>query len=369
MIRFLLLRAGLVLTGALAATLTVAAPAAAHGSDAPDGTNYRTRVTGLAPAPSGLTVRTVEAGARLELANRTGRTIEVLGYAGEPYLEVRPDGVFENASSPATYLNRTLGGDTEPPAGADPAAAPSWRRISDEPVARWHDQRALWQESAAPAQVRADPGREQRVRDWVVPLRDGTRAVEIHGTLDWVPPPQAYTWWVVAVLGALAVGAAGLLPAASVAGGRALSGLGALLVVGGLAAATFNIGREVDAGADSLGGLLVGLLSGQIWSLFTGLGAVAAGVYALARRPAADFALALAGACLALFAGVANAAVLTRSVAPVPWPAQSARVLIALVMIAGAGAAAAGVLRLHAAARTAPVALRASPPGEIPAHP
>ena len=72
--------------------------------------------------------------------------------------------------------------------------------------------------------------------------------------------------------------------------------------------------------------MLVGLLAGQIWSLLTGLGAVAAGGYALARRPAADFAVALAGACLALFAGVANAAVLARAVAPVPWsPAAGAR--------------------------------------------
>ncbi|MEK8107816.1 hypothetical protein NKG94_27450 [Micromonospora sp. M12] len=99
--------------------------------------------------------------------------------------------------------------------------------------------------------------------------------------------------------------------------------------------------------------MLVGLLSGQIWSLLTGLGAIAAGWYALSRRPAADFVVALAGACLALFAGVANAAVFTRSIAPVPWSPEIARVMVAVALITGAGATLAGILRLHATARVA----------------
>ncbi|MGQ5265108.1 hypothetical protein ACTWLT_30585 [Micromonospora sp. ZYX-F-536] len=352
MLRTLLARAGLVATAACAATLLTAAPAAAHGADAPDGTDYRTRTSGVAPARPGLEVRVVEAGARLELTNRTGRPIEVIGYSGEPYLRIGPDGVFENSRSPATYLNRTIAGDTTLPAEADPAAPPSWRRIADGATVRWHDQRALWRESAPPDAVRAAPDREHRVRDWTIPLRDGGDPVQIRGTLDWVPPPDAYTWWAVTIVGVLAVGALGLVAAAAPAGARALSALGALLVAGGAVAVLYPVGREVDAGAQGVGGVLVGLLSGQIWSLLTGLGAIAAGCYALARRPAADFAMALAGACLALFAGVANAAVFARSVAPVPWPAEVARVMVALALVTGAGATAAGVLRLHAASRT-----------------
>ncbi|PWR08662.1 hypothetical protein DKT68_14790 [Micromonospora acroterricola] len=352
MIRTLLARAGLVATAACAATLLTAAPAAAHGADAPDGSDYRTRTTGVAPARPGLEVRVVEAGARLELTNRTGRPIEVIGYSGEPYLRVGPDGVFENSRSPATYLNRTIAGDTTLPAEADPAATPSWRRVSDGPTVRWHDQRALWRESAPPDAVRAAPDREHRVRDWTIPVRDGADPAQIRGTLDWLPPPDAYTWWAVTIVGLLAVGALGLLAAAAPAGARALSAVGALLVVGGALAVLYPVGRELDAGAQGVGALLVGLLSGQVWSLLTGLGAIAAGCYALARRPAADFAVALAGACLALFAGVANAAVFARSVAPVPWPAEAARVMVALVLVTGAGATAAGVLRLHAAAKS-----------------
>ena len=91
MIRSLLLRAGMPLVGVLVALLATAAPAAAHGADAPNGSDYRVGVSGLAPARDGVDVRTVEAGARLELRNRTDRTITVLGYSGEPYLQVRPD--------------------------------------------------------------------------------------------------------------------------------------------------------------------------------------------------------------------------------------------------------------------------------------
>ncbi|MFI7661013.1 hypothetical protein ACIBTW_19255 [Micromonospora parva] len=358
MIRTLLGRAGLVAAAAALATVIGAAPAAAHGADAPDGTDYRTRTTGVAPARPGLEVRVIEAGARLELTNHTDRTIEVIGYSGEPYLRVGPDGVFENSRSPATYLNSTITGDTTLPAEADPAAAPSWRRIADGTTARWHDQRALWQESAPPAAVRAAPEREHRVRNWSIPLRDGTDPVAIGGTLDWVPPPDAYTWWAVTIVGLLAVGALGLLPATAPAGTRALSALGVLLMVGGALAVGYPVGRELDAGARGVGGVLVGLLSGQIWSLLTGLGAIAAGWYALRRRPAADFVVALAGACLTLFAGAANAAVFARAIAPVPWPPTTARMLVALFLITGAGATAAGVLRLHAASRTTAAAPR-----------
>ena len=365
MIRTLVVRAGVVLAGAVTATLALAAPAAAHGADAPDGTDYRTEVTAVTPARPGLTVRAVEAGARLELTNTGDRPVEVIGYSGEPYLRVGPDGVYENRRSPSTYLNRTLAGDTRIPAEADPAAPPDWRRVDGSTSVRWHDQRALWRESAPPPQVRAAPDREHRVRNWVVPLRADGEPLEIRGTLDWVPPPDAYTWWVAATLGLLAVGALGLLPAASAPGARALAAVGGLLVAGGVAGVVYSVGRELDAGADGVGGLLTGLLGGQVWPLLTGLGAIAAGVHALARRPAADFAVALAGACLALFAGVANAAVFARAVAPVPWPATTARVLVAATLITGAGALAAGVLRLHATSRAARPAAPSPRPSSV----
>ncbi|MEU2611334.1 hypothetical protein ABZ570_07075 [Micromonospora sp. NPDC007271] len=344
-------RAGLVVTTALAALLALATPAAAHGADAPAGTDYRAEVTAIGPGRPGLSARMVEAGARLELTNRTGRDVEVIGYSGEPYLRIGPGGVYENSRSPATYLNRTIAGNTQLPPEANPAAPPVWRRVSDGPSARWHDQRTLWLESAPPAQVSADPTRQQRVRDWAVPLRAGDQAIEVRGTLDWLPPPDPYPWWVAATLGFLLIGGAGLVPAGTVSGVRALRAAGALLALGGAATVAFTVARVLDAGAEGVGGVLLGLVGGQIWTLLTGLGAVAAGGYALARREGGDFALALAGACLALFAGVTNLAVLSRSVAPVAGPATLARIAVTLALATGTGAVGAGILRLHAAAR------------------
>ncbi|MBQ1027372.1 hypothetical protein [Micromonospora sp. C95] len=360
-----LARVGLLLAATVTAVLATAAPAPAlaHGADAPNGTDYRVSVTD-AGHPD-LRVRVVEAGARLELTNTGDSPVEVIGYSGEPYLRIGPDGVYENSRSPATYLNRTIVGDSALPAEADPAAEPRWHRVDGGTTARWHDQRALWREAEPPAQVRAAPDREHRVRDWVVPLRGADGPAEIRGTLDWVPPPDAYTWWVVTVVGALAVGALGVLPAASGPGRRALVALGGLLIVGGAAAVALAVGRTLDAGAQGLGAVLAGLLTGPVWTLLTGLGAIAAGVRAVrggggfagsgertsAPRSDVDFVVALAGVCLALFAGVTNAAGFARAVLPVPWPPTVARVLVILVLVAGAGALAAALLRLHAAAR------------------
>jgi hypothetical protein len=348
-----LARAALTLAAGVTGTLAVAAPASAHGADAPAGTDYRTEVSAVTPAVAGLTVRAVESGARLELINRTGRTMEVLGYAGEPYLEVRPDGVYENVHSPSTYLNRTLAGDTKPPAIADPTLPPTWQRIAAQPVVRWHDQRTHWLEVARPPQVQADPTRQHRIRDWVVPLRDGTTTMDVRGTLDWLPPPNPVLWWAVSLLGVLVVGTLGLVPVASRFRRPATVTLAAFSTAGALGAIAFAVAREVDTGVIGIGGLLQGLLTGQTWPVITGLGALAAAAYALVRRPAADFAFALAGACLALMAGVTNAAAFGAAVAPVPWPPYWARILIALVIVAGAGVTAAGVLRLRAAGRTA----------------
>ncbi|GAB3138688.1 hypothetical protein GCM10027290_06520 [Micromonospora sonneratiae] len=369
---------------ALVGALTFATPAWAHGADAPNGTDYRTEVREVTPAVPELTVRVIEAGARLELVNRTGRTIEVLGYSGEPYLAVRPDGVYENVNSPATYLNRTLAGDTTLPANANPATAPSWQRVSTEPVARWHDQRTQWREAGLPRAAQVDPGREHRIRDWAVPLRDGTSALEIRGTLDWVPPPSPLLWWAITLLLAVLVAALGRatmgpttpVPASGPVTDPVTPGeetglsrtgtiaLAVLSAIGGVAAISFAVAREFDAGATGFGDLLQGLLTGQIWAVLTGLGALAAGAYALARRPAADFALALAGACLALFAGVTNAAAFARSIVPVPWPATPARFVVALTIVTGAGVGLAGVLRLRAAGRAGAAGIASTGTGD-----
>jgi hypothetical protein len=344
----------------LVAALTLAGPAWAHGGDAPDGTNYRTEVTGVNGALPGVSVRAIEAGARLELTNDGDETVEVLGYDGEPYLEVRPDGVYENIKSPATYINVSLQGGEVPPT-ADSTAPPQWRRVADEPVARWHDHRSHWMSATPPPQVAAEPDKTHRIRDWVVPLRSGVTTGEVTGTLDWIPPPTAGAWWAGAVLCATAIGLLGLVATGHPGGRAASAALAILAVVGGLTAIGYAVGRELDSGNDSAGEILLGLLATQVWPVLAGLGAVAAGVYALARRPSADFAMALAGACLALFAGVGNSAVFGRGVAPVPFSSTLARVAVLLIIAVGAGLAAAGALRLRAAVHAAQPAPPAEP--------
>jgi len=299
----------------VAGALAPATPASAHGGDVPDATAYRTTVTGVSAPEAGLRVRAVEAGARLELVNKTGHTVEILGYSGEPYLEVRTDGTWENTSSPAAYTNQTLTGDTPVPATADPTAPPTWRRVSTSTTVRWHDQRTHWLTPGLPPPAQADPTRVHRLRDWTVPLREGVRTFEIRGTLDWVPPPQAWRWWLGAALLALTVTAAGL---------RTSRPIAALALIAGTIAISY-----ASAKSFAIPVLAVGLL------------AVAAGI-----RPR-PFLLALAGAGLTVFAGFTEAGVFTQAVLPVAGPAWCARAAVLVALGAGLGLLSTGVLGLR----------------------
>jgi hypothetical protein len=300
--------------------LAPATPAFAHGGDAPEATAYRTTVTGITPPMRGLSVRTVEAGARLELTNDSGRTVEVLGYAGEPYLEVRPDGTYQNVHSPAAYLNATLAGDGPVPVSADPTAPPSWRRVSGSTTVRWHDRRTHWLD-AAPANLSGLSG-TQRLRDWAVPLRDQTKVFEIRGTLDWVPPPVAAWWWA----GAALLGVAVFALAA-----RWRQAVRAVALIAGTTVLGYAVLRTVDG--MPLSPVLI----------VVGVAAAAAGVFAFG-----PFLSALAGGLLAVFAGLVNAGVFRTAVAPAAGPAWLSRVAVLVAIGAGAGMVAAAAVRLRA---------------------
>ena len=87
-----------------------AAPASAHGPT-PDGTNYRSTVTGVVGsdgAPDsvpGITWRVLGGDGLLQVRASGDAEVVVTGYDEEPFLRVGPDGVFENRNSPAAYLN------------------------------------------------------------------------------------------------------------------------------------------------------------------------------------------------------------------------------------------------------------------------
>jgi hypothetical protein len=63
-----------------AAGLALAAPATAAAHEG--NPSYRSVIRTITPATSGLRVQVLNYDDRLELTNRTGRTVEVLGYGG-----------------------------------------------------------------------------------------------------------------------------------------------------------------------------------------------------------------------------------------------------------------------------------------------
>ena len=329
---------GAAVLGALAGPLLLAGPAAAHSADAPTATDYRVTVLGVSPPLPGLTVRTIEAGARLELVNHTSHTIEVLGYSGEPYLRVGPDGVYQNDASPATYLNETLAGGVAPPSTAGSAMPPLWTKLSSTPAVLWHDHRTQVEvRPTVPAGVGA-----QRLLTWSVPLRDGVRDFAVTGTLDLVPPPSAPTWWA----GCLLLGAG-----VAVLGLRGLRSPSVVSLITGLAALSYAVGAALDEGSLRPDGFLRVLVAQQTWPVVCGLAALAAGAYGLLNKPAADLGLGLAGVCVALFAGVANGAVFAHGVSPAVWPDTASRLLILATIAGGVGVAAAAVLHARAGLR------------------
>ncbi|GLY01273.1 MULTISPECIES: hypothetical protein [Actinoplanes] len=318
----------LAVTAAAGVILLPAAPASAHAGDASDVSAYRTTITGISSPLDGLSVRVVQGGAGLELTNTSDRTIEVLGYHGEPYLEIRPDGAYENVNSPATYLNA----DTALPAGADATVAPSWRLISDDPTVRWHDERARWTEAGLPATT--DPAQRTRLRDWAIPLRDQTRTFEIQGTLDYEPPPPTWAWWT----GAALIAALGALLAHRWSGA-----VRPLALIAAFAPWGYALTRVLD---------------GTGWSGVLMLaGAIAAG--AVYRHP--PFYLALSGFVVAAFAGFGSTDVFFAAVVPSAGPGWLARALVAVTIGAGAGLALTGVLRLRAATAPAPASREGLP--------
>lgn len=333
---------------ALAWVVLTATPAAAHGIEGVEATNYRTRITGIQPARGGLTVRVVEAGSRLELVNRTDEEVIVFGYQDEPYLRVdAKGGVFTNMRSPSTYINADREGSLQPPADTDPSAEPEWERVNDGLVARWHDHRAHWMGARdAPAVRRAPDERHVVIPRWEVPIEVRGERVLVAGDLTWVPGPSGAPWFALAALLAL-VTAALAIPRRAAASLAALVGV---LVVADMV----HIAGKAAASAGGLGAGLGAVLSGSFFSV----AAWAAGglaVVLLARRSAdGPFAAAFAGAVIALFGGLADISDLTRSQVPFAFGELPARLLVSASLGIGGGLVVAAILRLRLHPATQP---------------
>ena len=80
-----------------ALVLTPPGTAYAHPPGVQAAVDYRVTVAGVTPAAAGVTARFIDDGSRLELRSDS-RTVEVLGYDGEPMLRVGPGGAWQNGN-------------------------------------------------------------------------------------------------------------------------------------------------------------------------------------------------------------------------------------------------------------------------------
>ena len=185
------------LTGLLVAAL--AWPAAAHGRGT-ESTNFNSRVLS-APELPGVTWQVFGGDQYLSVTNSSDTEVLVLGYEGEPYARIGPDGVYVNLASEATYVNADRYAEvSDIPAEVGPDQEPRWDLVSGDPTYAWHDHRIHWMSPALPPQV-TDPGRRTVVNpEWQVPFEYGDRTEMVTGELVWVPPSSPVPWLALALL-------------------------------------------------------------------------------------------------------------------------------------------------------------------------
>ncbi len=174
--------------------------------------DYRSLITSLSPRVSGLSVQVLQFSDRLQLRNRSGRTVIVYGYQGEQYARVLADGTVEvNTRSPAYYLNESFYGNVTVPPSASPSAPPHWTVVDRTGQFEWHDHRIHWMSPQLPPQVK-DKDRRTLIFNWQVPIAVGAEKGNLDGQLFWTPESSS-------------------VPLAAILAGVAIALLGALLVL------------------------------------------------------------------------------------------------------------------------------------------
>lgn len=189
---------------AVVALLLVALPSAVHAHQGDP--NFRSVTHGITPAVPGVQVEVVNYDDSLQITNRSGHTVVVEGYDGEPYARVLRDGTVQvNRRSPAAFLNDERFGGTTVPAGASATAEPRWETLDRTGRFAWHDHRMHWMGTGRPPAVK-DPGTRTKIFDYEVPLGVDGRPAAISGTLFWVGEPGGGmpAWAVVALLALVA---------------------------------------------------------------------------------------------------------------------------------------------------------------------
>ena len=337
-------RALLVATAALLWLGVAAPPASAHSVSGQSATNFHTTLRSVSPAVPGLEVKVVEAGSRFQAENRTGQELLVLGYKGEPYLRIGPEGVFENKLSPATYINASRKGGTPPPEAEQAKVGDTdWAKVSSEPLARWHDHRIHWMGNINPPEVRNDPDKRHVIKmnandpQWSVPMRLGTQDIAARGNLVWEPGPSPLPWFAVIVASLAVVVVLGRRPG----GAAILAAVTAVL----LAVDVFHV---VGLGLANAGDIGFRLTKSITQSPYQPI-AWAIGILAIVwlRRGRSDglSLAAVAGLQIAFLGGVADLSNLSRSEVPFGFAADLARLAVSLSAGLGFGLALAAILR------------------------
>ena len=143
-------------------TLVVAVLAAAILAPAADAHNataklgYRSTIEKVEPRMPGLIFKILSGDDQVWLDNRSGKTVVIKGYSGEPYLRFAPTGIFVNIRSPTSYLNQDRYARVEVPKSANAKAKPKWEKLAGGDVWAWHDHRIHYMNPIPPA---ADQGR------------------------------------------------------------------------------------------------------------------------------------------------------------------------------------------------------------------
>jgi hypothetical protein len=173
---------------------------------------YRSTIQAIEPPMRGLELKVLFGDDQVQLENRTGKTIVIKGYGGEPYLRFGKDGIAINVNSPAGYVNQDRYGEATVPESATVDARPKWENLAGGNQWAWHDHRIHYMSRIPPKPIQEEPRKPHHVFDWKVPATQDGKPFFIAGSLDYTPPPEeasfpvGLTILIAIVIAALAAG-------------------------------------------------------------------------------------------------------------------------------------------------------------------
>ena len=174
---------------AVLAAAILAPGAGAHTATAKLG--YKSTIEKVEPRMPGLRFKILYGDDQVWLDNRSGKTVVIKGYSGEPYLRFAPAGIFVNIHSPSGYLNQDRYARVQVPKSASAKADPKWEKLAGGDIWAWHDHRIHYMNPIPPPQIKAEPRKRHHVFDWKVPATENGKKFFVAGSLDYKPPPKS----------------------------------------------------------------------------------------------------------------------------------------------------------------------------------